>query len=239
MKLPIIILHGWAPHLSGKSYHELKSLLEKENFVVYTPDFPGFGTNPLRKEALTFEDYVAFLNTYITKILKQKKVILLGHSFGGRVAIRFTAQYRALVEKLILTGASGIPRPLPSLRKKIVYFVTKIARPLFSVVPFSFFYTLFRKAVYYSIGEMDYYKAGSLSATFKNVYQVSIVADLKKITPSTLIVWAENDRITPLADGKFMHRKIKNSDFVVVPNATHKLPYEKPQLFFESIKNFL
>lgn len=238
MKYPILILHGWSNEMSGKRYQAIQSFLEKKGFTVLAPDLPGFGTNSVQKETLEFEDYVRFVHDYI-KELNIKKVILLGHSFGGRIAIRFSARYPNLVEKLIITGASGIPHPLSSLRKKIVYVLTKILRPLFFIPPFSLLYSFFRKLVYYSIGEMDYYKAGALRKTFKKVHKVSIFESLSKITAPTLIVWAENDIITPLADGQLMHNTIKNSQFVVVKNATHKLPYENPKEFVQAIDSLL
>ncbi len=238
MKYPILILHGWSKDMTGKRYAVLQSMLAKKGFTVFAPDLPGFGANPLKKEALEFDDYIKFVHDYI-KQLKIKKVILLGHSFGGRIAINFTARYPDLVEKLILTGASGIPRPLPSLKKKIVYLLTKIFRPFFSIPPFSFFYILFRKLVYYSIGEMDYYKAGSLRKTFKKVHKVSIVDALSKITAPTLIVWGGNDTIVPLEDGELMHNTIKNSQLIVIKNATHKLPYNNPKEFVNAINSFL
>ena len=238
MKKTIVILHGWGSTVSGDRYKEVKNLLQKKGFVVYTPDMPGFGKSKLKKDELYFEDYVNFVKKFLDKE-KLKKIILLGHSFGGRVAIRFTSLYPEYVSSLILVGASGIPHPLPSLKKKVIYYTTKIIRPIFQRAPFSFFYKLFRKLVYYAIGEMDYYKAGNLSKTFQNVYKISIEEDLKKIRISTGIIWGEKDTITPLADGKLMHKNIKGSKLFIVPEASHKLPYENPKIFTEIVINFL
>lgn len=242
MDTPILILHGWAKDITGARYHVLKKLFEKKGYTVFCPDLPGFGTNILKKESLEFEDYVEFVRRYTVQILKQtkaKKIVLLGHSFGGRIAIRFANRYPELLKRLILIGASGIPRPLPSLKKKIIYGVTKVVRPLFAIPPFSLLYTMFRKAAYYAIGEMDYYKAGNLSETFKNVYRVSIADDLEKITAPTLIVWGENDTTVPLNDGAYMHRHIRNSKLAVIEGATHKLPYEHPEAMLKEIVAFL
>ncbi|HEX7042498.1 MAG TPA: alpha/beta hydrolase [Patescibacteria group bacterium] len=238
MKDPIVILHGWASTISGDRYKELKLLLEEKGYKVFTPDMPGFGKSKLKKDELLFEDYIKFVKNFVSK-QKLKKTILLGHSFGGRVAIRFAAEYPELVSKLILVGASGIPRPLPSIKKKFAFYATKISRPIFIIPPFSFFYKFFRKLVYYAIGEMDYYKAGKLSKTFQNVYKISIVENLSKISKPVLIVWGENDTITPLKDGKIMHEKIKGSKLVIIPKATHRLPYENPNAFVKEIIKFL
>jgi pimeloyl-ACP methyl ester carboxylesterase len=120
-----------------------------------------------------------------------------------------------------------------------VYGVTKIIRPLFLLPPFSVFFNLFRKLVYYAIGEMDYYKSGSLAQTFKNVYKVDISKDLEKISVPTLIVWGEEDAITPLADGKFMYSRIPNAQLNIVKNEGHKLPYSSPQKLADAVEKFL
>jgi len=216
----------------------VKKLLEKRGYIVFTPDLPGFGSNQLQKESLIFEDYISFVKEFLDKN-KLRKVVLVGHSFGGRIAIRFSSANPDKIKKLILVSASGIPHPLPSIKKKIAFVLTKIFSPLFTIPPFSLFYSTLRKLVYYSIGEMDYYKANKLRTTFKNIYQVSIVTDLEKISAPTLIVWAELDNLTPLRDGRLMHSKIKKSKLVIEKGATHKFPYEQPEIFVKEILTFI
>lgn len=238
MKHPILILHGWGSEMSGKRYKKVKSLLEKRGFTVLAPDLPGFGSNTIKKEELFFSDYVAFVKSYIEE-QKLKKVILLGHSFGGRIAIAFAALYPQYVVKLILVAASGIPHPLPSLKKKVMYTITKIAKPFFSLPGISIFYIYFRKMVYYSLGEMDYYKAGSLRKTFTNVYQINVVDYLSKIKMPTLIIWGKEDIFVPVADGILMHGKIQKSKLIIKENEGHRFPYEKPVDFVISLLPFL
>lgn len=236
---PILILHGWGNQvLGGKRFQEVKSLLEKKGYRVFAPDLPGFGQNTLKKESLTFEDYLLFVKSFIHE-KKLKKIILIGHSFGGRIAIAFSSRYPELVSRLVLVSASGIPHALPSLKKKIAYVLTKTIGPIFAIPPFSFFYNFLRKLVYYAIGEMDYYKSANLKQTFKNVYQVTIVPDLEKIYVKTLIIWGENDTFTPVEDGKLMHAKINNSKLVIIPHAGHRFPYENPEAFVKEISTFI
>jgi len=239
MKEPIVILHGWGSTVSGqKRFGEVKQLLEKKGYTVFTPDLPGFGSNTLKKEELFFEDYVAFVKEFLQQ-QKLKKITLIGHSFGGRIAIAFAAKYPDLVGRLILVSASGIPHPLPSGKKKLAYIATKIAKPLFSIPPCSWFYQYFRKAVYYAIGEMDYYKAGSLTKTFRNIVEVNITQDLPKIKTPTLIIWGEEDTFVPVADGMVMYEKIKGSQIVIEKNEGHKFPYDNPKAFVAIVLKFV
>lgn len=239
MKEPIVILHGWGSLVSGeKRFASVKRLLEEKGYTVFVPDLPGFGENTLKKEELFFEDYIAFVKEFIEKH-KLRNVILVGHSFGGRIAIAFSALYPQYVSKLILAAPSGIPHSLPSIRKKLVYVMTKIAKPFFSLPLLSMLYKFFRKAVYYAIGEMDYYKSGKLSKTFKNVYQVSIVDALSKIKIPTLLIWGEDDAFVPLKDGFLMREKIVDAKLIVEKNQGHKFPYEDPSAFVKDVISFL
>ncbi|HYK08818.1 MAG TPA: alpha/beta hydrolase [Candidatus Eisenbacteria bacterium] len=235
---PILILHGWGSQISGeKKFHEVKDLLQKKGFTVFTPDLPGFGGNTLKKDTLVFDDYVAFVKMFLQE-KKLKKIILVGHSFGGRIAIAFTARYPELVSKLVLVSASGIIHPL-SLKKRIIKLAVKKIKVVFRLPFLSLLYAPIRKLLYRSIGEMDYYKAGALRKTFLNVHRTSIIDILEKIPTPTLILWGENDTFTPVNDGRVMHAKIKNSKLLIIPHAGHKFPYEDPERFVKEIIEFI
>ena len=223
--------------MSGSRYQALQKILEKYGYTVFAPDLPGFGENKLEKDELFFADYVSFVKDFIQQ-KKLKQVILLGHSFGGRIAIAFTALYPKMVSKLILVNASGVIHPL-TMKKRIAFVLSRLIKPFVSFPGFYSLYTYARKLVYYLLKEMDYYNAKSLAKTFTNVYRVSIVEQLSKISVPTLIVWGENDTMTPLVDGKLMHEKIKGSTFLVIKGATHRLPYENPDVFAQEVRRFI
>lgn len=241
MKEPIVILHGWGSLMSGEQrFKEVKKMFKKNGYMCFTPDLPGFGQNVLKYDALGFSDYISFVEKYVNDVLKktkQKKVILIGHSFGGRIAIRFTAQHNEVVAKLILAAPSGIPHALP-LKKRVFSQISMILKPLFSFPVLSSVSEVMRKLLYRAIGEMDYYKAGKLRETFKNIYRVSIVADLPRITVPTLLVWGDNDGFVPVQDGMYMKNKMSHATLVTAPG-THKFPYESPKEFVKISLSFL
>ncbi len=226
-KKTVLILHGWG--VGGQTYHTLKALLEKENFLVFAPDLPGFGEEALPKEALTMDDYVAFVKDFIKKHIKGEYVII-GHSFGGRLAIILGTDSDKKLSKIILTGAAGIRHPL-SLRSKAVFFMAKYAGWVKS--------NFLRKLLYHVAGEFDYYKAGKLKKTFQNVIARDLTDYLPKIAVPALIVWGENDFVIPPSDGEYMRQKIKNSELILVSGARHNFPYTMPHVFIEKILPFL
>jgi len=106
----IVILHGWQSNLNN--WKLFKKLLEKK-FNVFLPKLPGFAERKLNK-AWGLKDYRKWLANYL-KNKKIKNVILVGHSFGGRLAIDFSSYYK--VKKIVLIASAGIK---PRLSLKII-----------------------------------------------------------------------------------------------------------------------
>lgn len=223
----IVILHGWGA--SSKSFYEVKDLLEKEGFNVQVPNLPGFGEESSTKKIMDFDDYITFVKDFI----KNRKVILLGHSFGGKIAIKLASQNPEIIEKLILTGASGVRRGL-NLKRKIAYILAKVGKKILPIGQ-----DFFKRIIYYWIGEWDYYKSGKLLETFKRVYSIDIKNYLPEIKVQTLIIWGERDNVVPVSDARYIKEKIRKSRLIIIPGAAHNLPYGMPNVFVEKILPFL
>ena len=235
MRIPIIILHGWGANSSA--WQTPKKLLEKMGFSVFIPDLPGFGKSLSPKTAWSVSDYVDFVVRF-AKEKKLEKFILIGHSFGGRIAIKLAADYPENLSGLVLIGV-----PLKSKKTpKVLLFalLSKVGKVVFLIPPFSFFAPLARKCLYHLIGEWDYYKtSGIMKETFKKIISEDLTASLGKISLSTLVLWGKNDNVTPVSLAYFIKEKIPLVHLLVLPGATHKLPYEQPEIFVKEVVEFL
>ena len=63
--------------------------------------------------------------------------------------------------------------------------------------------------------------------------------DAYKITVPTLLVFGEDDRLTPPEFGRAMHAKITGSQFVLIPTAGHLSNIEQPEAFSQAVLDFL
>src|SRR3989344_1652415 len=123
----VIFLHGWrSSSLIWKS--AIERILERSNFQIYALDFSGFGQSELPKKTFTLLDYSDLLKEFIRK-LDLRKVCLVGHSFGGRVAIKLASVSRDLVHKLVLVDSAGFK--IRSARNQIFRALAKIVKPVF------------------------------------------------------------------------------------------------------------
>lgn len=214
--MELVILHGWASS-TEKWDPFLEELLAKK----YKPNLlkiPGLTEKITRPWKL--EDYVEWLK----KKIGSKKVILIGHSNGGRIAIAFTIKHPENVEKLILMDSGGIYHKEFALQIKRLLFsgIAKIGKKLTSS-------SSLRKIIYKLAGESDYNNADPLQKqTMVNLISTDLSEVLKNIKVPTLIIWGENDKTTPTTDGRLMHKLIKNSDFKLIKGARHSPQFTNP-----------
>ena len=98
---PLIFLHGW-----GSNLHVFDKLVSQinEDYTIYQIDLPGFGESEIL-DSYTIEQYAEYIYLFCLK-LGIDKPILIGHSFGGRIAVKYSSLYS--VEKLILISSPGV-----------------------------------------------------------------------------------------------------------------------------------
>lgn len=235
-KTPIIILHGWG--LSGKTFLPLARALKAHAFDVFLPDLPGFGTNEIPKNPLYLADYAEFLHIYMKKHHIENP-ILIGHSFGGRVSLKYNDMYPKSVRAIILSGTPGFT---PINRKKLLLFIfiAKIGGAFWSLPPFCVFKEFIQKWYYHMVGARDFYRAeGSMRQTFKHIVQENLETAMKSVHTPCLLLWGENDAIVPVAIARRMASVISSSELVIIPAYGHNVPYANASEFSHRVFQFL
>ncbi|OGH23935.1 MAG: hypothetical protein A3J69_01950 [Candidatus Levybacteria bacterium RIFCSPHIGHO2_02_FULL_42_12] len=235
MKKTILILHGWG--VNGEKYQIIVGMLKEKGWVAFSPDLPGFGKEKLLKKTMNVDDYVDFVRDFIRK-KKLSNIVLVGHSFGGRIAIKLAASGEGTITGLILTGSAGI-KPKLALYKRFIMYIAILLGELFRFPLLANAKNILRKILYFAIGEWDYYNAGDIRETFKKVIAEDLIDYLHNIRVPTLLVWGAKDNVIQLIYGKMMKERISASALVVVEGAGHKLPYANPKEFINAIMPFL
>ena len=235
-KYPIILLHGWG--LSGKIFEPLATALRKQGYKVYFPDFPGFGTSAVPEKPLYLSDYAEFLHGFVKKHHIVQPV-LVGHSFGGRVGLKYQLLHSKSVRALILTGTPGFT---PINRKKLILFIllAKIGKAFFSLPPFHLCQDIVRRWYYYLVGARDFYRAeGVMRDTFKHIVQEDLLDCMKAVRIPVLLLWGQNDTIVPVSVVNKMKEVIPGAKLEVVSGSDHGVAYKKPSTFADRLVTFL
>ncbi|MBT9151487.1 MAG: Lipase 3 [candidate division WS2 bacterium] len=165
-----------------------------------------------------------------------KKFYILGHSFGGRIAIKFAAKYPEKIKALVLVSAVGIKQK-KNLKQILLFKIASIGNK-FSSCPY---YSLSRKIFYKLIvGKTDYLKvSGNIKETFKKIIDEDLSFYLSQISVPVLIIWGEKDKTTPLKDGYLMKEKIKNSKIEILKGVKHTPHLETPEVLSKKVLHFL
>lgn len=235
-KHPIIILHGWG--LSGEKFLGLKEALIPYASHVYVPDFPGFGKEKLPDMPLTLQDYAEFLIHYIKENIIVDPIII-GHSFGGRVALKAIEVVPTLAQKLILTGTPGFTS---RSRNILAVFVTlaKIGKLFFKIPIIHRYEESIRRWYYYTVGAREYTRAeGAMKQTFKNVVNEPLLSSMQSVQVPCLLAWGHEDIIVPVSIARRMNDVIPGSAFLTIPDSDHGVPYKNPEAFVRAILVFL
>jgi len=234
---PLLILHGWMAKIEAMAPIYIHC---KKYRPVYVIDFPGqAGKSSTLNKTWGVPEYSNMVKSFI----ENQKIAgcdVIGHSFGGRVIIWLSSQYKDLFNKIILTDAAGI-KPKMTAKKFFRIYSYKIARNVSKAFLSKEKYAKKLEEMRKKRGSSDYASLSSdvMRETFKNVIGLNLKDRLKDITNSTLLIWGENDQDTPLYMAKIMEKEIKDSGLVVIENAGHFSYLDNTNKYLAVLDSFL
>ena len=218
----ILLLHGW-----GQNIEMMKPLGDNfsDRFRITILDLPGFGESDEPKRTWKIDDYELLLEEFVEKV-KIKKPIIIGHSFGGRLAIRYSA--RNPIEKLVLCGSPCI-RIQENLPLKV-----KILKGLKKLPGMNSFGEYMKKY----IGSRDY-KAASpvMRQTLVEVVNEDLSKYAREIEEPALLIWGNNDIEAPLNEAKELEKIMVDAALIVLPG-THYAYLENLNQVINILNNF-
>ncbi|WP_262692354.1 alpha/beta fold hydrolase [Kordiimonas aestuarii] len=211
----LIWLHGWGmEHASLKRLASLFKTTHKSTLY----DQPGFGRTPKLADGAGTEDYADDLAAELEGIPGAPH-ILIGHSFGGRVAVQMAARHPSLVKAIILIGGAGLQRRR-SLRFKLrAYSLRNIGR--LARLSDHLFGTHMRAAYVERFGSTDYKNAGPLRPTFVRVVNEDLSQPAKIVRCPALLIYGSDDTEAPPEIGRRFESLIPIARFVEVRGFDH------------------
>lgn len=212
---PVIIMHGY-----GGNHTTVESIARilAAGMKVYNLDLPGHGQSPDPPEVWGVNEYTELVEKLIRK-LGLEKPALIGHSFGGRIAILLGS--RNNTGKIVLVDAAGV-KPSRPLKYYLKVYSFKAAKKL---LPLMLGKEKGEKAINKWRGQAGSADYRSSTPMMRMVMSRHINEDLKPVMPlikaPTLLIWGEEDTATPLAHAKTMERLIPDAGLVSFPQCGH------------------
>lgn len=211
-------LHGWGSQM--ESFSELMRTDSWKTHRVIALDLPGFGGSQAPREDWDVERYAKFVAAFLQKISIDSVDVIVGHSFGGRIALKAVSQHLIVPSKMVLIASAGAA-VRHTVRTALYYLVAKVGKIVTLIPPFVFFRKQFRTFLYRSAGSGDYQTAGVLTGTFKKVIAEDLLPDARLIVVPTLLIWGERDDQTPLSEGRSLSKALQQSQLIIVSGAGH------------------
>ncbi len=228
---PLMLLHGLFGALSN--FKDLLDYFSKRNKVI-VPMLPLFELDLLHTT-------VGGLEKHVQKFIEFKgynNIHLLGNSLGGHVALVHVLKHPERIKSLILTGSSGLfengmgdtyPKrgDYEYIRKKTEVTFYDPAMATKELVD----------EVYDIVNQR--LKVIKVIALAKSAIRNNLGDELKEIKTPTLLIWGNNDTITPPFVGKEFNKLIPNSELHFIDKCGHAPMMERPDEFNEILNGFL
>ena len=233
---PVVFLHGWGGNTDSFFKLGLELIEQRPDLKLIIPDYPGFGlTDDPDSDGWTTHQYADWVQDFCEK-LKINKAHFYVHSFGGRILTRLINKYPTLGDQLIFTGAAGVKWPF-TIRQKFSVFLSKLVPKAKSGRGQKIQQLIVTKI----FGARDWgnVKPGLKVTLTKVLAEDDLRDDLTHLKQSSLIMWGEQDSITPLKSGKVYAEKIPNNKFVTYKTGRHGIHHTHRNEIVEELAKFL
>jgi pimeloyl-ACP methyl ester carboxylesterase len=231
---PVVLLHGWGA--SSQSLAGVAACLTPL-FQVTSVDLPGFGWSQAPPVAWGVADYADHVRQFLDQV-GIAKAALLGHSFGGRIAIQLASCHPARVSRLILVASAGVrPRRGPRYYARVA--ITKALRRVLTLPGLEGLGSRLLSRWQAKVGSRDYLAAGRLRPTLVKVVNEDLTPALALIQAPTLLLWGDQDQEVRRPAVDVLAARIPRARLNVFPGAGHFPFQDAPEAFCQAAREFL
>jgi pimeloyl-ACP methyl ester carboxylesterase len=230
---PLFAVHGW-----GQSCEFWKPWVYDlaKWYTVYLVDLPGFGRSQSPDTPWRLQNFGEWFRSVVTQLVQQD-ILLIGHSFGGRVTAWYAARYGCL--GLVLYSSSGIPHQSPAKSAFMVFH--RLGRRIAPLILYWLHCRIMKPKSYTNPLILDSSRARIMMETYLAVQKHD--SDLRSIFQAirvpTLILSGKRDPIVPVTTTQTIHRLIRESTLHFFAQASHFAHIHNPQEFSDTVLRWL
>lgn len=218
----VVALHGWR-----RTHRDFAGVLGPAGpggpLAALALDLPGFGASPPPPEAWGSARYAEAVAKVVDADAGGGPVVVVGHSFGGRVGLLLAATRPDLVRGLVLTGAPVAPHPGPPVRPPRPF---RLARRLHRL---GLLGDAAMERARQRHGSEDYRLAeGVMRQVLVTVLAERYGDALDALACPLELVWADDDTAAPLAGAEAVAAAVPGARLTVCPGAGHLVPLTAP-----------
>ena len=198
----VCFLHGW-----GRSSKDFNLICKSFDYINF--DLPGFGKSLEPESSMTPKEYAVYLNQFIPNSVDT----IVGHSYGGRVAV-YLSELREF-EKLILIGVPLIKKQISSTKLSMLNIYKSMHK--FGILSEEMIEKIKKKK-----GSYDYRNSeGLMRDTLVKAVNDDLSHILEKIDCNVELIWGSNDKEVQLDIAKEANQIIKKSNLHILEGRGH------------------
>jgi len=251
----VLLIHGMVS--DSTTWSRPAEQLAERGYRVLAPDLLGHGDSDKPEDGYQLTDFADSLATLLTE-LNARDATVVGHSFGGAVAMRLAYDHPELVRRLVLVSAGGLGRRVhPVLRAATLPGAHSLVR----------FVVNHRTAAIYRrpglhrslrlspdvVANLERAGRGLASAPARTAFfqtlkmaidpfgQRGSLLELEQVQLDlpTLIIWSEADPVLPVAHAHETHAHLRNSTLEIFPGSSHQPHHHSAQRFTQAVSDFI
>lgn len=220
----VLALHGW-----GRRASDFRSALGELPYLA--PDLPGFGASPPPAEVMGSREYAAILAPLLEEL--SERPVLVGHSFGGRVALHLATMHPDRFGGLVLTGAPLL-RLTPQGKPALLFRMSRWARRL-GLIP-----EARMERIRQRYGSRDYSTAsGVMRDILVRILNESYQDELAALDLPVLLLWGAEDQEASVAIAERLAELIPGAELQILDGVGHSVPLEAPRALEEAVEKML
>jgi pimeloyl-ACP methyl ester carboxylesterase len=251
----VLLIHGMVS--DSTTWSRSAALLAERGYRVLAPDLLGHGESDKPEHGYQLADFAASLTALLTE-LGVDRVTVVGHSFGGAVAMQLAYEQPELVRRLVLVSAGGLGRRVhPVLRAATL----PGAHSLLRIVVNQRTAALYRRPRLHRslrlspdvVANLGRAGRGLASPPARTAFFQTLKGaidpfgqrgsllelDHVRLDLPTLIVWSERDPVVPVTHAHETHAHLRNSQLEIFPGSTHQPHHHSAQRFVQALSDFL
>lgn len=249
---PVVLIHGNAGSIQDFTFGTLAEMAGKYRTIAF--DLPGHGSSERKEKSMPINEQASILHSALNGI-GIKKPILVGHSWGGAVALAYGLQYPNEVAGLVLLAPAAYPDPEDQSRIAALLDVPVLGDLALAVAkPFvseKILKSELETAFYPDKVPQDYLDAVK-DEWLGNKQIKTYVFDEQELNQSlqelsklygnlhmpVVIVTGDSDRVViPQQNAYLLHKTIPKSKLIILPNSGHQIPQTRPKAVLKAVKS--
>jgi pimeloyl-ACP methyl ester carboxylesterase len=227
----IVFIHGACENSMFWNHQKIMA----DRYRLFLVDLPNHGKSKAQEQPVEIIHYANIVNEFIANNCPDK-VVLVGHSMGGAIALSAAITQPQRLRGIVLVSSGAKLGVLPSIREGLRTRFDETVKTI--VGPRQFASTTNLEIIRFVTNEMSKCKGDVASADYEACNNFDVRQKLRTISVPALIMVGEEDRMTPVPWSTYLKENIPKSKIVVLKQASHLPMLERPAEFNRHLADF-